>query len=152
MTGSFKEHGAANILLALYDGERRRGVIAPSAGNHGLAVAFRAARVGVRSVIVMPEWAPLTKVTAARRHGAEVILHGDNYDDSYECGREIVTEHGLIFIHPFDDPQVIAGQGTIALRSSTSVSGSKARRLSCCSAGATSTATSSPASARPRSS
>jgi threonine dehydratase len=115
MTGSFKERGAANVLLALGDEERRRGVVAASAGNHGLAVAFHAARLGVRSVIVMPEWAPLAKVTAARRHGAEVNLHGDNYDASYERAREIETERGLVFIHPFDDPRVIAGQGTIAL-------------------------------------
>ena len=115
MTGSFKERGAANVLLALSDGERRRGVVAASAGNHGLAVAFHAARLGVASVIVMPEWAPLTKVTAARRHGAEVILHGDNYDAAYDCAREIEAERGLVFIHPFDDPRVIAGQGTIAL-------------------------------------
>ena len=115
MTGSFKERGAANILLALSDTERRRGVVAASAGNHGLAVAFHAARLDVRSVIVMPEWAPLTKVTAARRHGAEVILHGDNYDACYERAREVETERGLVFIHPFDDPRVIAGQGTIGL-------------------------------------
>lgn len=115
MTGSFKERGAANVLLALGEEERRRGVVAASAGNHGLAVAFHASRLGVASVIVMPEWAPLTKVTAARRHGAEVILHGDNYDACYERAREVERERGLIFIHPFDDPRVIAGQGTIAL-------------------------------------
>jgi len=115
MTGSFKERGAANVLLSLGDAERRRGVVAASAGNHGLAVAFHAARLGVSSVIVMPEWAPLTKVTAARRQGAEVILHGDNYDAAYARAREIEAERSLVFIHPFDDPRVIAGQGTIGL-------------------------------------
>jgi len=115
MTGSFKERGAANVLLMLGDDERRRGVVAASAGNHGLAVAFHASRLGIASVIVMPEWAPLTKVVAARRHGAEVVLHGDNYDAAYARAREIEAERGLVFIHPFDDPRVIAGQGTIAL-------------------------------------
>jgi threonine dehydratase len=115
MTGSFKERGAGNVLLALSEEERRRGVVAASAGNHGLAVAFHAARLGVGSVIVMPEWAPLAKVTAARDHGAEIILHGDNYDAAYDRAREVESERGLVFIHPFDDPRVIAGQGTIAL-------------------------------------
>ena len=115
MTGSFKERGAANVLLLLSDAERRRGVVAASAGNHGLAVALHAARLGVGAVIVMPEWAPLTKVVAARRYGAEVLLHGDNYDAAYARAREIEAERGLVFIHPFDDPRVIAGQGTIGL-------------------------------------
>ena len=115
MTGSFKERGAANVLLLLGDAERRRGVVAASAGNHGLAVALHAARLGVGAVIVMPEWAPLTKVVAARRYGAEVLLHGDNYDAAYARAREIEAERGLVFIHPFDDPRVIAGQGTIGL-------------------------------------
>ena len=115
MTGSFKERGAANVLLMLDDAERRRGVVTASAGNHGLAVAFHAARLGIGAVIVMPEWAPLTKVVAARRHGAEVLLHGDNYDAAYARARDIEAERGLVFIHPFDDPRVIAGQGTVGL-------------------------------------
>jgi threonine dehydratase len=115
MTGSFKERGAANVLLQLSPAERRRGVVTASAGNHGLAVAFHAARLGVGAVIVMPEWAPLTKVTAARRQGAEVVLHGENYDEAYARAREIETERGLVFVHPFDDLRVIAGQGTIGL-------------------------------------
>ena len=115
MTGSFKERGAANVLLMLGDAERRRGVVTASAGNHGLAVAFHAARLGIGAVIVMPEWAPLTKVVAARRHGAEVLLHGDNYDAAYARACEIEAERGLVFIHPFDDPRVIAGQGTVGL-------------------------------------
>jgi threonine dehydratase len=115
MTGSFKERGAANLLLQLSPDERRRGVVAASAGNHGLAVAFHAARLGVSAVIVMPEWAPLAKVTAARRRGAEVVLHGDNFDEAYARAREIEAARDLVFVHPFDDPRVIAGQGTIGL-------------------------------------
>ncbi|HET6365981.1 MAG TPA: threonine ammonia-lyase [Pseudomonadales bacterium] len=115
MTGSFKERGAANVLLQLSPAERKRGVVTASAGNHGLAVAFHAARLGIGAAIVMPEWAPLTKVTAARRQGAEVVLHGENYDEAYARAREIEAERGLVFVHPFDDPRVIAGQGTIGL-------------------------------------
>jgi len=115
MTGSFKERGAANLLLQLSPDERRRGVVAASAGNHGLAVAFHAARLGVSAVIVMPEWAPLAKVTAARRRGAEIVLHGDNFDEAYARAREIEAVRQLVFVHPFDDPRVIAGQGTIGL-------------------------------------
>ena len=115
MTGSFKERGAANLLLQLSPDERRRGVVAASAGNHGLAVAFHAARLGVSAVIVMPEWAPLAKVTAARRRGAEIVLHGDNFDEAYARAREIEAARQLVFVHPFDDPRVIAGQGTIGL-------------------------------------
>jgi len=115
MTGSFKERGAANLLLQLDPAERPRGVAAASAGNHGLAVAFHAARLGLAAVIVMPEWAPLIKVTSSRRYGAEVILAGANYDEAYGCAREIATERGLTFVHPFDDERVIAGQGTLGL-------------------------------------
>jgi threonine dehydratase len=115
MTGSFKERGAANVLLQLAPEERRRGVVAASAGNHGLAVAFHAARLDVAAVIVMPEWAPLSKVTAARRGGAEVVLHGENYDEAFARAKEIQAERNLIFVHPFDDPRVIAGQGTVGL-------------------------------------
>jgi threonine dehydratase len=115
MTGSFKERGAANLLLQLGEAERTRGVIAASAGNHGLAVAFHAARLGIAATIVMPEWAPLAKVTAARRQGAEVVLVGEHYDEAQTRAREIQAARGLAFVHPFDDPQVIAGQGTIGL-------------------------------------
>jgi threonine dehydratase len=115
MTGAFKERGAANLLLQLAPEERRRGVVAASAGNHGLAVAFHAAKLGISAVIVMPEWAPLAKVTSARRRGAEVILHGENFEEAYARARAIEAERGLVFVHPFDDPRVIAGQGTIGL-------------------------------------
>ncbi|MBI4271789.1 MAG: pyridoxal-phosphate dependent enzyme, partial [Candidatus Rokubacteria bacterium] len=115
MTGSFKERGAANLLQQLDQAARARGVIAASAGNHGLAVAFHAARLGIPAVIVMPEWAPLIKVTSSRRHGAEVILFGANYDEAYGHARDVAARRGLEFVHPFDDARVIAGQGTLGL-------------------------------------
>jgi threonine dehydratase len=115
MTGSFKERGAANLLLQLGPDERRRGIVAPSAGNHGLAVAFHAQRLGIPATIVMPEWAPLVKVTSARRRGAEVILHGGDFDAACARARALADERGLVFVHPFDDPRIIAGQGTLGL-------------------------------------
>jgi threonine dehydratase len=115
MTGSFKERGAANLLLQLSPEEMRRGVISASAGNHGLAVAFHAERLGTPAVIVMPEWAPLIKVTSARRHGAEVVLSGANFDEACDRAWQIAAERGLVFVHPFDDDRVIAGQGTLGL-------------------------------------
>ena len=115
MTGSFKERGAANLLLQLDADERRRGVAAASAGNHGLAVAFHANRLGIPATIVMPTPAPLIKVTSARRYGADVILHGDNYDEAYERAQAIAAERGAVFVHPFDDARVVAGQGTLGL-------------------------------------
>ncbi|HEX6213053.1 MAG TPA: threonine ammonia-lyase [Methylomirabilota bacterium] len=113
MTGSFKERGAANLLRQLDETERCRGVVAASAGNHGLAVAFHAARLGIPATIVMPTYAPLVKATSARRYGAEVVLHGDNYDEAYERARAVQDERGAVFVHPFDDARVIAGQGTL---------------------------------------
>ena len=115
MTGSFKERGAANLLLQLDEAERRRGVVAASAGNHGLAVAFHASRLGIPATIVIPTHAPLVKATAARRYGAEVVLHGANYDEAYERARALEGERGAVFVHPFDDARVVAGQGTIGL-------------------------------------
>jgi threonine dehydratase len=115
MTGSFKERGAANLLRQLDPAERARGVVAASAGNHGLAVAFHAARLGIPATIVMPTYAPLIKAASARRSGAEVILHGANYDEAYERAQALVAERGAVFVHPFDDPRVVAGQGTLGL-------------------------------------
>jgi threonine dehydratase len=115
MTGSFKERGAANLLRQLTAQERAQGVIAASAGNHGLAVAFHAARLGIPATIVMPEAAPLIKVTSARRYGAEVIQRGDNFDEAYGHARTLGQERGRVFVHPFDDARVIAGQGTLGL-------------------------------------
>jgi threonine dehydratase len=115
MTGSFKERGAANLLLQLDEAERRRGVVAASAGNHGLAVAFHASRLGIPATIVMPAYAPLVKATSARRWGAEVILDGANYDEAYERACAVAEAQGAVFVHPFDDLRVVAGQGTLGL-------------------------------------
>lgn len=114
-TGSFKERGACNRLLLLSDEERARGVIAASAGNHAQAVARHAAALGIVATVVMPETTPLVKVTSARRLGAEVVLHGQSYDEASERALELVRDEGLTLIHPFDDPEVIAGQGTVGL-------------------------------------
>jgi threonine dehydratase len=114
-TGSFKERGACNRLLLLTESERARGVIAASAGNHAQAVARHARALGIRATVVMPETTPLVKVTSARRLGAEVVLHGQSYDDASEHALALVAEQGMTLIHPFDDPGVIAGQGTIGL-------------------------------------
>jgi len=115
MTGSFKERGAANLLLQLSASERANGVVTASAGNHGLAVAFHGARLGIPVTIVMPEWAPLIKVTLARRHGAHVMLEGATFDDAYARARAIADEQGTVFVHPFNDVRVIAGQATLGL-------------------------------------
>jgi threonine dehydratase len=110
---SFKLRGAYNRMAHLTDAERVRGVAAASAGNHAQGVAYSARRLGLRAVIVMPQTTPAIKVDAVRTLGAEVILEGDSYSDAQlECDR-LVAETGLTFIHPFDDPLVIAGQGTI---------------------------------------
>ena len=114
-TGAFKERGALNKLLALSPAERERGVIAASAGNHAQGVAFHAQRNHIAAKIVMPAMTPLVKVNATKGYGAEVVLHGDGYDEAYDEARRLAERDGLIFVHPFDDPAVIAGQGTIAL-------------------------------------
>ncbi|HZH04391.1 MAG TPA: threonine ammonia-lyase [Myxococcaceae bacterium] len=114
-TGSFKERGALNKMLTLTEAERRRGVIAASAGNHAQGVAFHAGRLGIDAVIVMPERTPLIKVSATRGYGAEVVLHGNSFDDAYGEATRLQAEQDRVFIHPFDDPHVIAGQGTIGL-------------------------------------
>jgi threonine dehydratase len=114
-TGAYKERGALNKLLSLSDAERARGVIAASAGNHGQAVAYHAKRLGISAKIVMPLRTPLVKVSATQNHGAEIVLHGASYDDAYaECLR-IAEGDKRVLIHPFNDPLVIAGQGTIAV-------------------------------------
>jgi threonine dehydratase len=114
-TGSFKVRGAFNKIRSLSEDERRRGVIASSAGNHAQGVASAAEAAGIPATIVMPLNAPLTKVLRTRRYGAEVVLAGEYYEAAYERAREIQAERGLTFVHPFDDPHVIAGQGTIGL-------------------------------------
>ncbi len=114
-TGSFKERGALNKLLTLNEAERKRGVIAASAGNHAQGVAFHATARGIRAQIVMPLATPQVKVAATRAYGAEVILHGASYDEACEEALRRRVEEGRTFIHPFDDAEVISGQGTIAL-------------------------------------
>jgi threonine dehydratase len=114
-TGSFKIRGALNKLHALTSEERRRGVIAASAGNHAQGVARAAQKLGVHAIIVMPEPTPTTKVEATKFSGAEVILQGDTFDDALSVAQTLAEERGLTMIHPFDDPAVIAGQGTIGL-------------------------------------
>ena len=115
MTGSFKERGALNRMLALSAAERTIGVVASSAGNHAQAVAYIARRLGIHATIVMPATAPLTKVSNTRGYGAEVVLHGETYADAYDEARRIQQERQLVFIHPYDDALIVAGQGTIGL-------------------------------------
>jgi threonine dehydratase len=114
-TGSFKERGAANKLSLLTPEERRRGVVAASAGNHAQGVAYTAQRLGIKAVIVMPETTPLIKVAATKSFGAQVILCGTVFEDAYEEARRLEAEKGYVFVHAFDDDAIIAGQGTAAL-------------------------------------
>lgn len=114
-TGSFKARGALNKLLQMPVAERDAGVIAASAGNHAQGVAFAAAEVGARSRIVMPATTPLIKVARTREFGAEVDLVGGNFDEAFEHAKTLEREHGYSFVHPFDDPLIIAGQGTVGL-------------------------------------
>ena len=114
-TASFKERGACNRLQLLTDEEKARGVIAMSAGNHAQGVAYHAQRMGVRAVIVMPRFTPGVKVERTRGFGAEVVLHGDTLEAARLHAYELAAAHNLIFVHPFDDEAVAAGQGTLAL-------------------------------------
>ena len=114
-TASFKERGALNKLASLDAAARARGVIACSAGNHAQGVAYHAARLGIPAVIVMPRHTPFVKVEHTRKHGVEVILHGDNFDEAKGHALALEKSRGLTLVHPYDDERVIAGQGTIAL-------------------------------------
>src|SRR5215210_9356648 len=114
-TGAYKERGALNKLLQLTDEERSRGVIAASAGNHAQAVAYHGKRLGIPVTIVMPSATPSVKVSQTEGHGARVVLEGAMYDDAHAKACELALEHGAVFVHPFDDPDVIAGQGTLAI-------------------------------------
>ena len=114
-TGAYKERGALNRLSHLDTAQRTRGVIAMSAGNHAQGVAYHAKRLGIPATIVMPEGTPTIKVENTRHHGAEVIVTGATLEDAAHAARTLAAERGLLFLHPFDDPFVIAGQGTIAL-------------------------------------
>lgn len=114
-TGSFKLRGAYNKISKLTSEEKTKGVIASSAGNHAQGVALAAQRLGIKAVIVMPKHTPLIKVEATKKYGAEVILHGEVYDEAYAKAKELQEKEGYIFIHPFNDLDVLEGQGTIAL-------------------------------------
>src|SRR5215213_2304209 len=114
-TGAFKERGAVNKLASLRPEERRRGVIAMSAGNHAQAVAYHAKRLGIPATIVMPALTPLVKVESTRAHGATVVLEGEGLAESGERAHAIAESEGLAFVHPYDDALVMAGQGTVAL-------------------------------------
>ena len=114
-TGSFKIRGAYNKITNLSDEEKKKGVIASSAGNHAQGVAYGAKESGIKAVIVMPKSTPLIKVESTKQYGAEVVLHGDVYDDAFKKAKELEEKEGYIFVHPFDDEDVIYGQGTIAL-------------------------------------
>jgi threonine dehydratase len=114
-TGSFKERGALNRLLALAEAERRVGVITMSAGNHAQAVAYHAHRLGIPATVVMPAATPNAKVMRTRAHGATVVLHGETLSDSAEHARALAAARGLTIVHPYDDDAIIAGQGTAAV-------------------------------------
>jgi threonine dehydratase len=114
-TGAFKERGALNKILTLSDSEKRCGVIAASAGNHAQAVACHATARGLRTRIVMPLMTPLVKTASTAAYGAEIVLHGADYDEAYAEGIRLAQQDGMTFLHPFDDDAVIEGQGTIGL-------------------------------------
>ena len=120
-TASFKERGALNKLLSLSESERKRGVIAMSAGNHAQAVAYHAARLGIPATIVMPKGSPNTKIKNTQVHGAAVLLEGDNLFESGKHARMLAERDNLVFVHPYEDPLIIAGQGTVGLEMLTAV-------------------------------
>ncbi len=113
--GSFKERGAANKLALLTEAERRAGVIAMSAGNHAQAVARHASLLGIRATIVMPRFTPATKITRTAGWGAHIVLHGDSLHEAGAHARELARAEGYVFVHPYDDPAIMAGAGTMAL-------------------------------------
>ncbi len=114
-TGAFKIRGAYNKINKLTEEEKKRGVIASSAGNHAQGVAYAARELGIKAVIVMPKTTPLIKVQSTKKYGAEVVLYGDVYDDAYQKAKELEAQEGYVSVHPFDDIDVLEGQGTIAL-------------------------------------
>jgi len=115
MTGAYKERGAFSKSLRLSEQEKRAGIVTSSAGNHAQAVAYAAKRIGIPATIVMPETTPLSKVQGTQAFGASIVLHGDNYDAAFQRAKELQQQQGYTFVHAFDDPDVIAGQGTIGL-------------------------------------
>ncbi|MFL6648126.1 MAG: pyridoxal-phosphate dependent enzyme, partial [Sulfurifustaceae bacterium] len=114
-TGSFKERGARNALMLLAPEQRRRGVIAASAGNHALGLAYHGGLLGIPVTVVMPVNAPLIKVATCRRFGARVVLDGEFFADARKQANDLAEREGLTYVHGFDDPAVIAGQGTVGL-------------------------------------
>jgi len=122
-TASFKERGACNKLAQLTPEERARGVIAMSAGNHAQGVAYHAQRLGLRAVIVMPRFTPGVKIERTRGFGAEVVLHGDTLDEARAHARALAEQQGLVFVHPYDDEAIAAGQGTVGLEMLADVPG-----------------------------
>ena len=114
-TGAYKLRGAYYKISTLTEEERSKGIIAASAGNHAQGIAYAAKEYGCKAVIVMPTITPLIKVNRTKSYGAEVILYGDVYDDAYEKAMELAAENGYTFVHPFDDEDVITGQGTITM-------------------------------------
>jgi threonine dehydratase len=114
-TASYKERGALNKLLLMSEQDRSCGVIAASAGNHAQGVAYHGARLGIPVTIVMPLPTPTVKVMQTEGHGAEIVLHGETFDEAYAHALELAAQRGLTFVHAFDDPEIIAGQGTVAL-------------------------------------
>ncbi len=123
VTGSFKVRGAANKMQALSESERSRGVVACSSGNHGRAVAYVARALGIAATVCVPEWVDPTKLRAIRSYGAETVVEGSTYDEAEARSFEIRDQRGLVYVHPFDDPWVIAGQGTIGLELLDQVAG-----------------------------
>src|SRR3954467_13631836 len=114
-SAAFKERGALNKLASLTEAERRRGVIAMSAGNHAQAVAYHSARLGIPATIVMPKGSPNTKIRNTQVHGATVLLEGDNLFEAGKHARALAARDNLVFVHPYEDPLIIAGQGTVGL-------------------------------------
>ncbi len=114
-TAAYKERGALNKLLSLTPEERARGVIAASAGNHAQGLSYNAKRLGIPTTIVMPQFAPIMKVQQTEGHGASVVLHGESFDEASAHAHILADRHGYVFVHPFDDPLVMAGQGTVAM-------------------------------------
>lgn len=114
-TAAYKERGALNKLLLLGDNARSRGVIAASAGNHAQGLAYHGGQLGIPVTIVMPVSTPIVKVQQTKSHGANVVLHGDDFDTAYAHAKMLEEQQGLVFVHPFDDPAIMAGQGTVAI-------------------------------------
>ncbi|MBU1832753.1 MAG: threonine ammonia-lyase, biosynthetic, partial [Gammaproteobacteria bacterium] len=120
---SFKLRGAYNKMISLTEEERNKGVVAASAGNHAQGLALAALKLGVRATIVMPRTTPQIKVDAVRSRGGKVVLHGDTYDEASTYAKKLVEEKGMVYVHPYDDPEVIAGQGTVGMEILRQVTG-----------------------------